>query len=168
MDKPTLAPRGRLLSTLVIFLFGLGLFYTGFLFVQQWSINRDIGKMEDQLGELGLDIAVLQEDKIEELYNAQTLKDRLEANQTEWSTVLRKLQEVTPVGVFFNSYTGSDDGGIQVNGVAGDYEGAAGTIAALNKSKDFDGVFMPSVTAGAASDGSPVVSFNLQISAVQE
>ncbi len=163
MDKPYEAPRGRLLPTLVVFAFVLGLLYTLFLVFQRINVNRQISSMEEQKLELQTKIDELKAEEIEELFVAQELKNRLEENSVEWSKVVRSLQDLTPVSVFLSSYSIATGGQIQVSGLGDSFGSVADTISSLQKAEDFAHVFVPSVTAGTTADGQAVVTFSLKL-----
>lgn len=163
MDKQYEAPKGRLLPTIVLFVFVLGVLYTLFLLFEQYSLNRSINKTEADIGEVQLSIESMRSDQIEELYVAQELTDQVEASMTHWSKVVKSLQDLTPVTIFFSSYGASEDGSIQLSGLGDGYGSVADLITVLNDSDDFEEVFVPSVTLGTTSDGQEVASFSLQL-----
>lgn len=163
MDKPYEAPRGRLLPTLVVFLFALGVLYTLFLVFQRMNVNGNIEELEARKLEVQAQIDELRAEEIEELFVAQRLKDLLEENSVEWSKVVRSVQDLTPVAVFLTSYSIDENGGIQVSGLGDGFGSVADIISSLQKSADFENVFVPSVTAGTTSDGQPVVTFSLKL-----
>lgn len=157
------APRGRLLPTLVLFVFVLGLFYTLYLFFGTYSLKRSVANLEDDKTELQRKIEVLNDQQIQELYTAQQLNDQLEESSTRWSQVLTSLQTLTPVGVFFSNYSLNEDGTIQVTGYGDSYASVADLISAMEKTESFVGPFVPSVTAGKTVDGQSIASFTLNI-----
>ena len=162
MDKPYEAPRGRLLPTLVIFIFVLGLLYTLFLIFQQIRLNGSIKNLESEKADLELKIAQLEAEEIQELFVAQELKDKVEESAVAWSGVVRSLQDLTPVTVFLTSYSVSENGDIQVSGLGDSFGSVADIIASLDKAPSFSDIFVPSVTAGTTADGQPVVTFSLK------
>ncbi|QQR55400.1 hypothetical protein IPG41_02490 [Candidatus Peregrinibacteria bacterium] len=127
------APRGRLLPTLVIFLFILGLFYTLYLFLSTHSLNNSVANLEENKVGLQRKIEVLNDQQIQELYNAEQLTKKIEENSVHWSQVLTRLNALTPVGVFFASYGLNEDGSIQVTGYGDSYASVADLIAAMEK-----------------------------------
>lgn len=163
MDQPYEAPRGRILPTLVVFIFVLGVLYTLFLVFQQINVNGNIKDLEAGKVDTQAKIDELRAEEIEELFVAQELKDRLEEATVEWSKVVRSLQDLTPVAVFLTSYSLSEQGGIQVSGLGDSFGSVADTISSLQKASDFAGVFVPSVTSGTTSDGQSVVTFTLKL-----
>lgn len=163
MDKPYEVPRSRLLPTLVVFVFVIGLLYTLFLVFERFNLNGDIKTLEAEKVDVGNQIATFQDQEIEELFVAQNLKDQVEASSIQWSKVIKSLQDLTPVTVFLSAYGISESGAIQVSGLGDSFGSVADIIAALQKSSDFTDVFVPSVTSGKTSDGQSVVSFSLQL-----
>lgn len=168
MDKLYDVPRGRLLPTLVIFLFVLGLLYTLFLVFQKINLNGDITHLQAESEGVQGKIEALKEDQIEELVVAEDLKKRIEEIQILWSKVLSSVENLTPVGVFFSSYTVGEDRSIQLSGLGNDFGAVASVISSLQKSADFTDVFVPSITLGKTSDGQSVVSFSLQLTTLEE
>lgn len=163
MDKPYQAPQGRLLSTLVIFIFVLGVLYTLFLVFQQMNLKSDLSTIEGQATELTNKIEALEREQIQELFVAQELKDQVEAERVAWSKVIRKFQDLTPVTVFFSSFSGGSGGELSVSGLAENAESVADMISVLDSSDDFTEMFVPSLTEGTTSEGQSVVSFNLRV-----
>jgi len=161
MDKTFEAPSSRFLPTLVVFVFVIGLLYTFFLVFERVSLNSSVASIEENKAELQDKMNALKDDKIAELYSAQELKTSIEEATTYWSQVLNNLNGLVPVGVFVSSYSASEDASIQVSGVADSFSAVADFISALSGSKDFESVFVPSVTSGVTSDGQDVVSFSL-------
>lgn len=168
MDNTFAAPQGRLLPTLVAFAFVLGLLYTGYLAFTKYRLEGAIEDLATDTEALNAQIAVFKDQQVAEIYVAQQLKDQLKAETVRWSTVISKLQQLTPVGVFLSSYGIGKDGTIQLSGVADDFSAVSSIIAAMQDSKDFSGVFVPSVTAGSTSDGQSLATFSLSVQAVSQ
>jgi len=57
LDKPYEIPRSRLLPTLVVFVFVLGILYTLFLFFSRFNANGDIETLEAE--KLDVELAVV-------------------------------------------------------------------------------------------------------------
>ena len=162
MDKPYEAPRGRLLPTLVVFIFVFGVLYALFLLFQQIRLNGSLSDLEEQKIQMQAKIDELQAQEIQELFVAQKLKDKVEAGAVAWSEVVRNLQDLTPVTVFLTSYSASEAGIIQVSGLGDSFGSVADMITGLDKAPRFSDIFVPSVTAGTTADGQPVVTFSLK------
>ncbi|MFT7184341.1 MAG: Tfp pilus assembly protein PilN [Oceanicoccus sp.] len=163
MDNSYQAPQGRLLSTLVIFFFVIGVLYTLFLVFQQSNLTGDLTTMEEQTSELQTKIETLEREQIQTLFIAQELKDGVEASSITWSKVIRKFQDLTPVTVFFSSFSGGSEGDLSLSGLADNAGSVADMISVLSMSDDFLDAFVPSLTEGSTSDGQTVVSFNLSV-----
>lgn len=165
MDNTYQAPQGRLLSTLVVFFFVVGVLYTLFLVFQQGGIKRDLTKMEEQSQELQNKIETLEREQIRELFIAQEVKAAVEAERVPWSKVVRNFQDLTPVTVFFSSFSGGEGGSLMLSGLTDNAGSVADLIAAIDDSEDFVDGFVPSITEGTTVDGQTVVSFNLSVNA---
>ncbi len=168
MDKTYEAPRGRFLPALVIFVFVVGILFTIFLMIEQFALNRDMSRIEGQRLELEAEIGLLKEQQLEELFTAQEVKDLLEEEAVVWSKVIRKLQDLTPVTVFFSSYNAGSNGQVTLSGLGDSYAAVADVINAMNRSSDFANVFVPSVTLGTTGEGQEVVSFSLSVENIEE
>jgi len=165
MNNSYQAPQGRLLSTLVVFVFVIGILYTLFLVFQQGNLKRDLTQIEEQSQELQTKIETLEREEIRELFVAQEIKDAVEDEQVPWSKVIRKLQDLTPVTVFFSSFSGGEGGSLTMSGLADTSYSVADLISAIDDSDDFTDGFVPSITEGTTTDGQTVVSFNLSLNA---
>ncbi len=168
MDKTYEAPQGRFLSTIVIFLFVVGALYTLFLLFQTFNLNREVRKMNEEILNLEGSLAQLEEDQVEALFNAEGLVEEVKGVRIPWSQVIKQLQDLTPVNVFFSSYGASEDGAIQLSGLGDNYGSVAAVIEKLQNSENFQGVFVPSVTLGSTGEGQSVVSFSLQVQTLLE
>jgi Tfp pilus assembly protein PilN len=167
MDKPFEAPSGRLLPTLVIFIFVLGVLYTLFLVFQQVSLNGSIKSIESQKADLETKIAELESQQIQELFVAQQLVDHIEDSAVAWSDVVRSLQDLTPVTVFITSYSAGGSG-VQISALGDSFGSVADIITSLEKAPNFEDIFVPSVTAGTTADGQSVVTFSLTADYIQD
>jgi len=168
MDKPYEAPQGRLLPTLVVFVFVLAVLYTLFLAMQQFVLMREVSRVESQRLEIVAEINLLKEQQLEEIFVAQDLETLVEIESVEWSKVISKLKDLTPVTVFFSSYSAGREGELTLSALGDSYDAVADVIAALTKSSDFENVFVPSVTLGTTGEGQEVVSFSLTVNTVNK
>ncbi len=168
MDAPLPSyevPQGRLMPLLITVLFALGLLYSAFLFFRQTSLEATLEELHIHEAELARQISVLEEQDVEALFVAQETQAQFSKEVVRWSAVIRDLQRLTPVGVFFSNYGLSVDGSIRVSGLADSYDAVSDLILALNSADFFQGVFVPNVTLGTASDGRKIVSFTLSLTA---
>ncbi len=163
MDKSYEAPGGRLLSTLVVFVFVIGALYTGFLFFKQSSLNSEIERITDEKTDLEMQIAQLKAEQVQEVLIAQALSEKVTAASIKWSKVVKKLQDLTPVGVFYKAYSAAKDGSIAISALGDSYASVSSVIATIQKSKDFSDVFVPSVSLGTTSEGKELVTFPIQL-----
>lgn len=167
MDKSYEAPGGRLLSTIVIFVFVIVALYTGFLFFKQSSLNSEIERIAGEKADLEMQISQLKAEQVQEVLAAQALSEKVTAASIKWSKVVKKLQDLTPVGVFYKAYTAAKDGGLAISAIGDSYASVSSVIATIQNSKDFSEVFVPSVSLGKTSDGKELVTFSIQLSAPQ-
>ncbi|MBI4127313.1 PilN domain-containing protein [Candidatus Peregrinibacteria bacterium] len=163
MDKSYEAPKGRLLSTLVIFAFVLGLLYAGFLFFRQMRLNSELERLEASKIEVTAQMADLRKQQVEEVLTARDLSEKVSAASLKWSKVIKRLQELTPTGVFYKAYTGVKDGSLQISALGDSYASVSSVIGTILASGDFTDVFVPSVSLGTTSEGKELVTFTLQL-----
>ncbi len=163
MDKPYEAPGGRLLSTLVIFVFVIGTLYTGFLFFKQSSLNSEIVRIGDSKISLNTQINQLKAEQVTEVLAAQTLSEKITAASIKWSKVVKRLQDLTPTGVFYKAYSASKDGSLAVSAIGDSYSSVSNVISTIQNSKNFVDVFVPSVSLGTTSEGKELVTFSIQL-----
>lgn len=159
------APQGRLLSTLSLFLLIVLGFYAVYLFLVQRSLNGDLQDQADRRSQIEAEMDALRSDQTEELFVAQGQKDLVEAQAVTWSRVLRALDDITPVTVFFNSYSTGSNGALQLSGLSDSYASTADLIRVLENSDEFVQVFVPSLTLGSTAEGQDVLSFSLNLNA---
>lgn len=163
MDKSYEAPQGRLLSTLVIFAFVLGVLYAGFLFFKEISLASEIERIQSSEEEVRTQIAQLKNQQVEEVLAARNLSEKITAASFKWSKIIKRLQELTPTGIFYKAYTGAKDGSLQISALGDFYSSVSSVITTLQASKDFEDVFVPSVSLGTTSEGKKLVTFTLQL-----
>ena len=163
MDKSYEAPGGRLLSTTVVFVFVIGALYTVFLFFKQSSLNSEIERIATQKTDLETQINQLKAEQVSEVLAAQDLSERVLASSIKWSKVVKKLQDLTPVGVFYKAYTAAKDGTLAVSALGDSYSSVSSVIATIQNSEDFSDVFVPSVSLGTTSEGKELVTFSIQL-----
>jgi len=168
MDKSYEAPQGRLLTTLVLFVFVLVVLLTLFSLFQNVRANNEFKRLDSEIVQVEAVIQELKDQQIKELVVAQDVIELVDARSVKWSQVIRKLQDLTPVGVFYRSFSGGTLGEVEIAGLADSYDAVADVIRILVNSKDFDNVFVPTVALGTTSDGQNIVSFNLQLTSLLE
>lgn len=156
-------PRSRLLPTLILFVFVLGLLYTLFLVFQRMGLKGSVEDLKTNKTAVERKIEVLNDQQIQELFVAQELKNKLDENTLRWSSVINSLQTLTPVSVFISSFAFSEDRSVTVSGFGDSYGSVADLISALDSSSDFVGPFVPSISQGTTSDGQSVVSFSMTL-----
>ncbi len=168
MDKSYQPQSSRLLPTVIVFILVIGILYTSFLFFKGRSLKSELARIEDEQVETQSAIDDLKNDQIEEFLVAQELQEKIEASSVKWSQLIKRLNDLAPVAVFYRSYSGSDDGTVEISGLAENYASVSDAIKALQDSGNFDGIFVPSVNLGKASDGREIVSFTLQVHKIAE
>ncbi|MEK7145830.1 MAG: hypothetical protein AAB802_01455, partial [Patescibacteria group bacterium] len=84
MDKSFEAPQGRLISTLIIFVFVIVLLYTLFLVFQNITVKAEISRINKETASLESEIAALKEEQIQELVVAENVTELLETRVVTW------------------------------------------------------------------------------------
>lgn len=169
MDKTSYqAPKGRLLSTVVIVVFAVVALYSLFLWFERITAQRELKRLGEEIQNVETEIQKLEAQRIQELVVAQDTEDLVKSQAVVWSKVIRRLQDLTPVTVFFKTYSASLDGQLELTGLADNYEAVADVIRVFTESGDFDSVFAPNLAQGVSSDGATVVSFGLELHSVIE
>jgi Tfp pilus assembly protein PilN len=102
----------------------------------------------------------LKAENLDTLVVAQQTSTEVE-NSIRWSQVVQQLLKVTPVNVFYRSYSASTDGKMTVSVITDSYSSAANLIAVLNKSTVFSNAFVASMARGSSDGGSQVVTFGI-------
>lgn len=163
MDKSYEASGGRLLSTCVIIVFLAGLLYGAFLFFRQRNLTNEIERIAEEKSKVETLIADLRADQVEEVLYAKEMSERIKEASLKWSKIIRRLQDLTPVSVFYKAYAGTKDGKIQVSALGDGYSSVSGVIATLESSDDFENIFVPSVSIGTTSEGNEVSTFTIEM-----
>lgn len=166
MDNTYQAPRGRLLPTLVVFLFVGGLLYGLFLVFERHQLQNSLTSIQENKDKLQQQIEVLKDDQIAQLYTAQQTQKKSEESIVRWSKIMTNLQNLVPVSVFVSSYGVNEDGTLQLSGVSDGLGSVADFIRVLDDSQDFNAPFVPTLSAGVTTDGQAVVSFSLAVQAL--
>lgn len=162
MNQSYQAPRARLLPVLVIFAFILALLYTGFLVFKKLSLSKESDRLATRIDDAKAEIQSMESDQLQELIYAQNMIDQVEERALTWSKIIRKLQELSPVGIFYSSYTAST-GNVQLIGIADSVTSVANLITNMELSEDFNLVFIPTLSRAITADGEEVLSFTLEL-----
>lgn len=168
MNNTYNAPKGRVITTIVIFAFVVFTIFTLFVWFQKLGYDREVKRLDTSISELQSQVDELKSQQVEELVFARNIVESVHGRAIPWSKVLKKLGDLTPVGVFYRTYSGGESGDVELTGLSDSYESTANVIKVMVDSEDFEDVFVPSVALGTTSDGQTVVSFGLQAKFVQQ
>jgi Tfp pilus assembly protein PilN len=151
----------RLVHWVAGLIFVVVLALTGWAQFQKSQLNADLTDVEAETNQVETLLDQMRADKLDAVIIAQQLADQVESEAVQWSGVVTRLLNITPLDVFYNSYSASVDSQMNVNAITDSYESAAQLISVLDKESTFTDVFVPSLTQGDSDTGSEVVSFGV-------
>lgn len=127
------------------------------------NLDSKITKADEQLANLDEQVAALEAQSLDEVTVAQKVITGVEDSEIVWSGVISDLLAVTPMDIYYVSYTGNEDGTVTINGLGDTYASVSGLINALSGEKSFTDVFVPSVAMSSSSNGE-MATFGLNFS----
>ncbi|OIP80079.1 hypothetical protein COW94_03390 [Candidatus Peregrinibacteria bacterium CG22_combo_CG10-13_8_21_14_all_44_10] len=136
------------------------LFYGAYTFISKSSLESSASDTDSQISNLEEQIVELEKQSLGAVTVAQQLIAQVEESEIEWSNVISRLLDATPLDIYYSSYSGSEDGVVTVTGMADTYHSVAGLVTALNAGSYFGDVFVSSVATATITD-TEAVSFNL-------
>jgi Tfp pilus assembly protein PilN len=143
----------------VIFVIVLAL--TGWTHVQKGQLNTALIDIEVETNLAEKQLSQMRDADLDAIVVAQGVINDVEAVSIRWSDVVSQLLEVTPLDVFYTSYSASVDGKMNLNAFTDSYGSAAQLISVLDRNPLFVDVFVPSLTQGSSDSGANMVSFGL-------
>lgn len=133
---------------------------TGWAYFQKYRLNNAVEAVEADIATTQAQLDEMQEQNLDAVVVAQQVVSEVE-NAIIWSDVVTDLIQVTPLDIFYRSYSASKDGRMSVNVLTDSYDSAAQLIAVLSQEELFQDVFASSLTRGSSDSGFDVVSFGL-------
>lgn len=149
---------GTLFSILVL-VFVLA--WTGFSVYQKHSLNRDIATLMSETADAQAQLDQMKAEALDSLIVAQETVAEVAETGIVWSDVMAHLGEITPLDIFYRSYSASSDGTMTVSVLSDSYDSAAGLLSIFEEDESFGDAFASSLTQGSTDSGSSVVSFGL-------
>jgi len=137
---------------------------TGWAYLQKYRIAKAMAVVESDIEQVQDALDEKTEQKLDSVVIAQNTIEAVEESSIVWSSVLTRLLTVTPLDVFYRSYSASLDGQMSVSVLTDTYDSAAQLIALLDEDNTFEDVFVSSLTKGTAEAGFDVVSFGIVFS----
>lgn len=153
----------RLIHWIAGAVLGVVVLATVWAYFQVWSVKGNLKDVATQTEAVQAELDQIVAQKLDAVIAAQQVVDQVRAGDIQWSAILAKLLEVTPLDVFYRSYTASVDGNLTLSALSDDYDSAAQLLSVLNQTEPFGGVFTSSLTRGSAESGSEVVSFGVTL-----
>lgn len=139
--------------------------WTGWLYYQSQSLTDQVGSLQLEISETQSELDQLKEQSLDAVIVAQQTIDEIGASSIVWSEVLTHLQQITPVDIFYRSYSASADGRMTVSVIADSYDSAAALLSIFESDERFSEAFAASLTQGSTESGAGVVSFGLTFNA---
>ena len=164
-DLPLKVGNARLIHWIAGAVLAFVLLWTLWAYVQMVRTKGAIEAVAAQTQAAQAQLDQIRAQQLDAVIAAQQTADQVRAGDIQWSGVLAKLLEVTPLDVFYRSYTASVDGKLTLSALSDDYDSAAQLLSVLNQTEPFSGVFTSSLTRGSAESGSEVVSFGVTLNA---
>jgi len=137
------------------------LLLTGWSAYQRYSVQQSIDEVNSHIGETNTALDEMSSKQVESIIVAAQTVDQVQARAITWSSVITKLLEITPVDIFYRSYSASSEGEMTVSVLATSYESAAELISILEGEPTFSNPFVASLTQGSTDSGTGVVSFGV-------
>lgn len=137
------------------------LLLTGWSAYQRYSVQQSIKDVDSQISETNTALDEMRAKQVESIIVAAQTVDQVQARAITWSEVITQLLEITPVDIFYRSYSASNEGEMTVSVLATSYESAAQLISILDGEPTFSNPFVASLTQGFTDSGTGVVSFGV-------
>lgn len=134
--------------------------YGGYVLMSKANLVSGIADADTQIANLEEQVASLEAQSLDDVTVAQSVIASVEASEMIWSGVVSDLLAVTPMDIYYVSYSGNEDGSVTVNGFGDSYVSVSGLIDALSGEKNFIDAFVPS-TAMSSSEVGDMASFSL-------
>lgn len=128
------------------------------MYFSKTSLGKDIAEADSSIADLEEQVSELEEQSLDEATVAQEVIALLEASEVLWSEVIGDLLEVTPLDIYYSSYSGNENGYVTVNALGDSYYAVADLIEVLADDSKFEDVFVPSVSS--VSGGDEMVTFS--------
>ncbi len=137
---------------------------TSWAYFQKYNLNKALATTEIDLEEVQDALDEKSEQKLDSVVIAQNTIASVEESEIVWSEALTRLLKITPIDVFYRSYSASMDGQMSVSVLTDTYDSAAQLISVLDDDNTFGEVFVSSLNQGSADTGFDIVSFGITFS----
>lgn len=134
---------------------------TGWFYYQRHSLNQQIATLQSEITDTQTELNGLREKQLDSIIVAQQTVTQVETSAIVWSEVIAHLQKITPLDVFYRSYSASADGKMTVSVLTDTYESAAELISVFSSDEQFSDPFVSSLAKGSTESGAGVVSFGV-------
>ena len=134
---------------------------TGWSYFQKVQVNQAIASVQEQTQTVQGQLDKIEEQKLDAIIAAQEIVDRVDATSIKWSKVITNLIAVTPLDIFYRSYSAAADGRMNLSVITDTYDAAAHLISILDNDSQFSKPFVGSITRGTTETGGEVVNFGI-------
>jgi len=152
-----------LLGAVIYFIFFLYLLFAGWVIFQKFTLEPSLVRSEQKIEEVKQEIEALEKKGVRTATNAQAVLTDIKNTEIQWSRVISRLITITPVNVFYRSYSINSDGSMTVSGIANDYVAVSNLVQILESSDEFEYIFVPSINIGSSSSGGSIATFSLRL-----
>lgn len=139
---------------------------TGWSYLNKYRLNRSLASVEAEIAATQADLEEMESQRLDAVVVAQQAVDEVDS-AIAWSEVITDLITVTPLDVFYRSYSASTDGKMSLSVLTDSYDSAAYLLSILDEESMFTDVFSSSLTSGFSDSGFDVVSFGLTFNVQQ-
>lgn len=139
--------------------------WTGWLYFKSNALTDEVASLQTEISDTQSALDELKAQSVDSVIVAQQTVDQVTASSIAWSEVLTHLQQITPVDIFYRSYSASSDGRMTVSVIADSYDSAAGLLSIFESDTRFTDAFAAALTRGSTESGTGVVSFGLTFNA---
>ena len=109
-------------------------------------------------------IEKLKKIELEKIAKSQKFLKQVKEDEVIWSTVINDIKILTPEGVNYSSYVGTEAKEININVETDSVDKVIEAIKSYTKAEKFGEVFVPSVNKGITTEGEKLYSFSINTS----
>ncbi|MBU2524614.1 hypothetical protein KKG71_05490 [Patescibacteria group bacterium] len=151
----------RFLDYLAILIFVVFIVAGAYFFWQHSVAKAQNTNLKAEIISVTKKIEVLKKKDYEKIALSQNFLKKINNDAIVWSNVIDKLRTLTPEGVEYNSYVGTEANEINISVEAGSVDKVIATIKAYTGDAGFEDVFVPSVNKGVTGEGEKLYSFTI-------
>lgn len=135
--------------------------WMGWSYLERSNLNQAIATLQIEISDAEAQLEQLKAESLDAVIVAQQTVEQVEASAILWSEMIAHLEQITPVNVFYRSYSASVDGRMALSVLTDSYDSAADLLSIFEEDTSFGNAFAASLTQGSTDSGIGVVSFGL-------